>query len=99
MCGLADGLDAVVVTGVTAARLLLIGGAAQNPAVQAVAAQVFGVPVIVPAPGEYVARGAAVQAAWALNGSRPTWELELDAAPVSDFHPVIREQYGVHSGA
>ncbi|PYI39264.1 xylulokinase [Arthrobacter psychrolactophilus] len=98
LCGLADGLDAVVASGVTAERLLLIGGAAQNPAVQAVAAQVFGVPVIVPAPGEYVARGAAVQAAWALDGARPTWELELDAAPVSDFHPVIREQYGVYSG-
>ncbi|WP_425864586.1 xylulokinase [Arthrobacter sp. TWP1-1] len=99
LCGLADGLDAVVASGVTAERLLLIGGAAQNPAVQAVAAQVFGVPAIVPAPGEYVARGAAVQAAWALSGERPAWELELDAAPSADHHPVIREQYAVHSGS
>lgn len=99
LCGLADGLDAVVASGVSAERLLLIGGAAQNPAVQAVAAQVFGAPAIVPAPGEYVARGAGVQAAWALSGMRPVWELELDAAPTADHHPVIREQYGVHSGS
>ncbi|SEE70624.1 xylulokinase [Arthrobacter alpinus] len=99
LCGLADGLDAVTASGVNAQRLLLIGGAAQNPAVQAVAAQVFSVPVIVPAPGEYVARGAAVQAEWALNGVRPDWELELDAAPSADHHPIIREQYGSYSGS
>lgn len=98
LCGLADGLDAVTASGVDAERLLLIGGAAQNPAVQAVAAQVFGVPVIVPAPGEYVARGAAVQATWALNGARPDWELDLEAAPPPDHRPVIREQYSMFSG-
>ena len=43
-------------------------GAAQNPAVSAIAAQVFDVPVVVPDPGEYVAAGAAVQAAWMLTG-------------------------------
>ena len=68
LCGLADGLDAVRAQGVAAARILLIGGAAQNPAVQAIAAQVFDVPVVVPEAGEYVAAGAAVQAAWALTG-------------------------------
>jgi xylulokinase len=41
--------------------------------VQAVAAQVFDVPVIVPEPGEYVADGAARQAAWVLTGARPSW--------------------------
>jgi xylulokinase len=41
LCALADGLAAVEGQGVTAERLLLIGGAALNPAVQAVAAQVF----------------------------------------------------------
>src|ERR1019366_8466722 len=33
LCGLADGLDAVLAQGILAKRLLLIGGAAQNPAV------------------------------------------------------------------
>jgi xylulokinase len=93
LCGLADGLDAVRGQGVTADRLLLIGGAAQNSAVQAIAAQVFEQPVQVPSPGEYVADGAAVQAAWALAGTRPTWPLSLVAAPTPDHRPVIRQQY------
>lgn len=93
LCGLADGLDAVTASGVGAQRLLLIGGAAQNPAVQAVAAQVFRLPVIVPAPGEYVARGAAIQAAWSSHQFRPSWSLETIDAPPGDYHPGIRGQY------
>jgi len=93
LCGLAAGLDAVRSVGVEARRILLIGGAAQNPAVSTIAAQVFDVPVVVPEPGEYVARGAAVQAAWVAAGARPDWELPLAAAPASDHRPVIREQY------
>jgi xylulokinase len=93
LCGLADGLDAVRAQGVVATRLLLIGGAAQNPAVSAIAAQVFDVPVVVPEPAEYVAAGAAVQAAWALTGTRPTWPIATAAEPPVDHHPVIREQY------
>ncbi|RNE62212.1 xylulokinase [Cryobacterium tepidiphilum] len=96
LCGLADGLDAVRAQGVTAERILLIGGAAQNPAVQAIAAQVFDVPVVVPAPGEYVADGAAAQAAWALSGTRPNWALSIVAKPAVDHRPVIREQYAAH---
>jgi xylulokinase len=57
------------------------------------AAQVFAVPVVVPRPGEYVALGAAAQAAWALGGTRPTWDLPLAAEPSVDFRPAIREQY------
>ncbi|MCU1407120.1 MAG: xylB [Glaciihabitans sp.] len=93
LCGLADGLDAVTSLGVEAHRLLLTGGAAQNPAVSAIAAQVFNVPVVVPEPGEYVAAGAAIQAAWALTGNRPDWPLAITAQPPVDFRPVIREQY------
>ena len=96
LCGLADGLDALRRTGVVAERILLIGGAAQNPAVSAIAAQVFDCPVAVPNPGEYVALGAAVQAAWTLTGTRPAWEIPLVAAPAPDYHPVIREQYAAH---
>lgn len=93
LCGLADGLDAVIAQGVRAERILLIGGAAQNAAVATIAAQVFEVPVVVPEPGEYVAGGAAVQAGWALAGSRPTWPVELTAERAPDHRPVIREQY------
>ncbi len=93
LCGLAAGLDAVVDAGVVARRILLIGGAAQNPAVSSIAAQVFDLPVVVPTPGEYVALGAAVQAAWALTGQRPVWPVATVAEPAPDFRPIIREQY------
>ena len=93
LCGLADGLDAVLAQGVVATRLLLIGGAAQNIAVSTIAGQVFDVPVEVPEPAEYVALGAAVQAAWALTGARPTWPVEVVRRPKPDHRPIIREQY------
>jgi xylulokinase len=99
LCGLADGLDAVERLGVTASRLLIIGGAAQNPAVAAIAAQVFAVPVELPTPGEYVALGAAAQAAWALSGERPNWPVSMSAAPAHDTRQVIREQYRAHAAA
>lgn len=93
LCGLAGGLDALRGLGHPAERLLLIGGAVQNPAVQRIAAQVFDLPVLVPSPGEYVARGAAVQAAWALTGEQPAWNVALDGRPEPDFRPAIAEQY------
>ena len=60
---------------------------------QTVAAQVFDAPVVVPTPGEYVADGAAVQAAWVLTGTRPTWTVTTVAEPAPDHRPVVREQY------
>ncbi|MGN7799351.1 xylulokinase [Leifsonia sp. 22587] len=93
LCGLADGLDAVRAAGVRERRILLIGGAAQNPAVAQVAAQVFDAPIEVPAPGEYVADGGAVQAAWALTGTRPAWTVDTAAALPVDTRPTIRAQY------
>ena len=75
LSGLAAGMEAVRGQGSTVRRVLLIGGAAQSEAVRAVAPTVFGVPVTVPAPAEYVALGAARQAAWALSGAAepPAW--------------------------
>ena len=93
LCGLADGLDAVIAQGLKAAKVRLIGGAAQNPAVQAAAGQIFPVPVEIPQPGEYVAMGAAVQAAWVLTGELPAWPVEISAAPKHDPKPEIRAQY------
>jgi xylulokinase len=74
LCSLADAVDALHAR---ADRILLIGGAARNPAVQKLAPAIFGMPVHVPPPGEYVALGAARQAAWALAGTAepPTWYL------------------------
>ena len=99
LCGLADALDAVRATGVEPRQLLLIGGAAQNTAVQEVATQVFDLPVRVPMPGEYVARGAAVQAAWILTGERPRWTVAAVEDRASDHQPVIRQQYRTAVGS
>ncbi|MCY7412580.1 MAG: xylulose kinase, partial [Salinibacterium sp.] len=93
LCGLADGLDTLIANGVCAKRIMLIGGATQNPAVAAIAAQVFAQPVLVPRPAEYVALGAAAQAAWALTGERPTWTTAVHAEPPVDTQPIIRAQY------
>jgi len=97
LCGLADGVAAVTALGVQAERLLIIGGAALNPAVQVIAAQVFELPVSIPTPGEYVADGAATQAAWALTGTRPSWKVATIATPAPDYRPIIREQYAAHA--
>lgn len=74
VCGLAAGLEALRGQGVQCRRLILVGGGAQSPAVAAIASAVFGMPVAVPEPGEYVAAGAARQAAWALTGELPAWD-------------------------
>ena len=73
---LADAVDALAeVSGHRPDRLLLIGGAARNPAVLALAPLVFDAPVVLPDPAEYVALGAARQAAWVLSGADapPEW--------------------------
>ena len=93
LCGVGAGLAAMADVGVPIGRVLLIGGAAQNGAVQGIAAQVVDAPVEVPAPGEYVALGAAVQAGWVLNGKRPEWPVEVSARPKPDYRAEIRERY------
>ncbi|WP_104086334.1 xylulokinase [Arthrobacter sp. GMC3] len=98
LCGLAGGLAAIQAAGMAVTRILLIGGAVQNTAVQVVAGQVFDVPLVVPTPGEYVARGAAVQAAWSLNGTRPDWALESIASPPADHRAEILAQYRTVAG-
>ncbi len=75
LCGQADGLQALVSEGLVAKRVLLVGGAAKSRAVREIAPLVLGVPVVVPPPDEYVALGAARQAAWVLAGAAepPAW--------------------------
>lgn len=98
LCGLAYGLDALIANGVKADRILLIGGGAQNEAVQKISATIFGVPVEVPAVSEYVAEGASVQAAWALTGERPDWKPEVIARINTDAVPLVRDQYRAVAG-
>ncbi len=76
ICALAEAVAPLRVSGVTPQRIVLIGGAARSTAVRRLAAGLFGLPVAVPDPGEYVARGAARQAAWTLtqDDAPPPWE-------------------------
>ncbi|WP_427136682.1 xylulokinase [Pseudarthrobacter sp. S9] len=76
---LADGLEALRALGVDIRTVVLVGGGAKSRSLRKAAASVFGVPVEVPATGEYVALGAARQAAWTLLGENPDWKRSIDA--------------------
>jgi len=95
LCGLADGLDALVEQGIVVRRILLIGGGAASEAVRSLAPAVLGHPVVVPEPGEYVANGAARQAAWVLSGQDgpPVWQDASTKRYEADPVPAIRERY------
>nr|WP_221634572.1 xylulokinase [Nocardioides luti] len=97
LCGLADGLDALVGQGSEVGRVLLVGGGAASAAVRTVAATVFPAPVHCPPAAEYVARGAARQAAWSLSGAEqpPAWVLPETVVHAADPEPAVRTRYGV----
>lgn len=95
-CSLADGLKALTDVGVVARRIILVGGGARSEALRRTVAAVFGLPVSVPEPGEYVADGAARQAAGALTGALPIWRttgVELtDVEPTPEVLRRYRER-------
>jgi len=95
LCGLAAGLDALAGQGVQVDGVRLTGGAARSEAVCRIAPSVFGVPVRVPPAGEYVADGAARQAAWALAGEAepPAWPLGEVLTYQADEVPGLRARY------
>jgi len=95
LSGLADAVDSLVALGVNVERILLIGGAAKNPAVPVIASALFGREVLVPPAGEYVANGAAKQAAWALLGQMPQWDLGHVQHQSSTPTPGVMEKYRV----
>jgi xylulokinase len=78
LCGLVDAVDALRQHGAEPRRVVLIGGAARSRAVQRIATELLGLEITVPEPGEYVALGAARQAAWTLAGSGqpPAWSID-----------------------
>ncbi len=92
---LADALDSLAAFNVPVKRVLLIGGGAKSRALREAAATVFGVPVDVPEPREYVALGAARQAAWAATGVLPVWgrRIEESFMPHGEWGTVVRERY------
>ena len=95
LSGLADAVAALEDLGVDIKRVLIIGGAAKNPAVGQIASALFGRPVLIPPAGEYVADGAAKQAAWALLGGAtpPVWDLGKATHIEAAATPEVLEKY------
>lgn len=97
LCSLAEASDYITNFGQNTKpnRVVLIGGAAVSKAVQEIAATLFEVPVHIPPMSEYVADGAARQAAWVLSGENkpPVWEQKGSIEKHSNFKPAVRSAY------
>jgi xylulokinase len=101
LCLLADGLEAVREQGVAVDRVALVGGAARSEALRTIAPALLGVPVDVPTPGEYVADGAARQAAWVLAGGErpPRWQTGEAGRYEAEPDPGTLDRYREAAGA
>ncbi len=95
LCGLVDAAQSLIASGVAVNRIMLIGGAAKNPAIAEIASSLFGREVLIPPAGEYVADGAARQAAWALLGGEdaPKWELGKVESVSAPHTPDVLKRY------
>ncbi|PNH86141.1 xylulokinase [Arthrobacter sp. AFG20] len=92
---LADGIDVLRQSGGAPDKVLLIGGGSKSQALRQAAATIFNLPVEIPTTREYVALGAAKQAAWAATGELPDWKRSIEAAyePEGDWGFGVRERY------
>jgi xylulokinase len=88
-------LDKIAEQGIGAERVMIVGGGVRSEAVRRIAPAVLSVPVAVPEPGEYVALGAARQAAWALSGADdpPAWSTGGAAIYEAEPTPAVMERY------
>ena len=103
LANLVAGVSDVRRLGLPVERVVLIGGAAASAAVRAVAPGLFGVPVAIPEPGEYVGLGAARQAVWVLAGDErpPVWDVRYEATldpPADDTGSAVLERYAALLG-
>jgi xylulokinase len=91
---LADCLDWLRETGTPIERLLLIGGGAKSAGLRSVLPDTVGMTVAVPEVREYVALGAARQAAWAATGRLPQWgrRIEAELQTTDERGPMIYRQ-------
>jgi xylulokinase len=95
LASLAEVASLLHADGAQPSNVLLVGGAARSEAVRAAAPGIFGAPVDVPEPEEYVALGAARQAAWALAGTPdpPAWPRRPAQRYEGPAQPGIRERF------
>jgi xylulokinase len=99
ICGLVDSITTLQSNGAQIERVMIVGGAAKNPGVGPIASAILGRPVMTFPPREFVADGAARQAAWALLGELPNWQIpdviefnEKSAPLVLDQHRKLKEK-------
>lgn len=95
LCGMVDASRRLNNGASIPKRIILIGGAARNSDVQEIAATLFGCDVVVPPVMEYVARGAARQAAWTLNdvSELPSWPLGESRQISRTYQPEVFARY------
>ena len=96
VASMAYATQALTKLGVSFERIILIGGGSRNPAVVKIATEIFGHDVFLPPVGEYVADGAARQAAWAHFGteSAPEWKsAAFEQIVVTMRSPEVRQRY------
>ena len=85
LCGLIDSFASLQSSGAKIERVMIVGGAAKNPGVGPIASAILGREVMTFPPREFVADGAARQAAWALSGELPNWQIP-DVITTSEKH-------------
>ncbi|TGD87955.1 xylulose kinase [Mycolicibacterium sp. CH28] len=88
-------LDKIAEQGIDASRVVMVGGGVRSQAVCRIAPAVLGRPVLVPEPGEYVALGAARQAAWVLSGADgpPAWSTGHAKTYAAEPTPAVTDRY------
>lgn len=95
LCGVGIGIRDMQKLGISVTKINLIGGGARSEAVRRIAPSVLGLPVTVPEYSEYVADGAARQAAWVYGGNKepPIWTPNLSSEYQCDFSPFISQRF------
>lgn len=95
LCSQRDCLELIKGLGASINRILLIGGGAKSKAVRELAPAILNMPVTRPATDEYVAIGAARQAAWVLASSPepPQWQITIDGTEEALSTPTVYEAY------
>jgi xylulokinase len=88
-------IEKISAQGVDVKRIILVGGGARSEAVRRIAPAILGAPVHVPTPAEYVALGAARQAAWTLSqhDSPPPWSVGVTVSYTAEPTAEVLEQY------
>lgn len=96
LCLLGACVDRAASHGQEIHRILIVGGGSRSRAVREIAPAVLGRPVDVPPAGEYVALGAARQAAWTLSGDDvpPAWVVGDMVRFDAPHDPGVMSRYG-----